>query len=116
MSKRSDIVPNPARWPWRICPGKKCGKTGNVVNINNVPLTGNINLPTHMLVCSGRGSHKYSISIRAAFDISHRGKVNCYSRPITKSISYLQPGLTLNAFGKWEGAPGGSGSPPRNRF
>ena len=113
MSQRSNKLPLPRRWPWRHCgrhTNYKCPEISKATNKQGIPLAGNINMPGNMLVYGGRGGHKYSATIRHAFDVSRRGS-NCNGPPKTSYLSH-----PVNIFGRWEGAPGGSGSPPRNNF
>ncbi len=102
--------PTPRRWPWRACnaAGSKnpCPTRGHPTNKIGRPHTGHTNRPSFMI----SQPMSYSISIVNAFDVSRRGS-NCNGPPKTTYLS-----KPVNIFGRWSGAPGGSGSPPKNRF
>ena len=107
---RFRTLPTPRRWPWRACGPRagphSCPNHGRPVNKNGHPHTGNTNKPGFMITVNGR----YSITVTRAFNIGHRG-TNCNGPPKT---TYLNN--PVNIFGRWAGAPGGSGCPPRNTF
>ena len=107
MTIESSYLPIPRRWPWKSC-GGRCPPKIKITNDQGITLAGNMNLPTFELTCTGP-SGKYPTIIRTAFDTSNRGSVNCASRPQTRYLS-----RQVNIFGRWAGAPGGSGKPPSN--
>jgi len=79
------------------CP---CNNTTDGTTKNANFFSGNTNMPTFLIT----DPFLYATLVRTAH-YQNAGK----TRFINKS-------LQINSFGKWEGAPGGSGSPPKNQF
>lgn len=76
----------------------KCNTTKNGTTKNAHFFSGNTNKPGFLI------TNPYLIStlVRTA-SLKNSGKTVFANR-------------SLNAYGRWEGAPGGSGCPPKNRF
>ena len=111
MTIQTTYKPIPRRWPFKACARREkssCPIKIKSVNSQGIPVTGNTNLPGFALTSTGPGG-RFPTMIKSAFDISSRGGVNCSSRPKTTFLS-----RPVNVFGRWAGAPGGSGKPPSN--
>ena len=96
----------PFRLDYARCNNKCPPRDTSISTLQGVLLTGN----TNVLASAGTQAAKYSSAIKCAFVVANRGT----NRVCPLGTSFISN--PVNAFGSRYGAPGGSGSAPRNSF